>query len=120
MCSRRNGPVLRLASIRRARTLQPQRVPIATPNMLTDTVGWMAALLLLATMARQVWTQWTSGAVGGVSSWLFIGQIAASLAFTLYSALVGNAVFVATNLLMTVNGIAGLCIDRRNRRRQNP
>jgi MtN3 and saliva related transmembrane protein len=85
--------------------------------MLTQIVGWTAALLLLVTMVRQVWSQWSSGAVGGVSRWLFVGQCAASAAFTWYSVLVDNLVFVVTNALMLVNAITGLCIDRRNRRR---
>lgn len=85
--------------------------------MLTEAVGWAAALLLLVTMVRQVWSQWSSGAVGGVSSWLFIGQCAASTAFTAYSVLVDNAVFVVTNGLMLLNALVGLAIDRRNRRR---
>lgn len=86
--------------------------------MLTQAVGWIAALLLLLTMMRQVWSQWTSGAVGGVSRWLFVGQCAASAAFTWYSVLVDNAVFVATNAMMLVNALVGLLIDRRNRHRQ--
>jgi hypothetical protein len=87
--------------------------------VLTQAVGWAAAAVLLVTMARQVWSQWQSGAVGGVSRWLFVGQVLASLGFTAYSALVGDAVFVFTNSLLTINAIAGLCIDRRNRRLQD-
>lgn len=84
--------------------------------MLTDAVGWTAALLLLVTMVRQVWSQWSSGAVGGISRWLFVGQVAASVGFTVYSLMLGNAVFAITNGLLTINAVAGLCIDRRNRR----
>jgi len=86
--------------------------------MLTEAIGWTAALLLLVTMIRQVWSQWISGAVGGVSRWLFIGQVAASVGFTTYSVLLGNVVFALTNGLLTINAIAGLLIDRRNRRHQ--
>jgi MtN3 and saliva related transmembrane protein len=86
--------------------------------MLTQAVGWLAAAVLLFTMVRQVWSQWQSGAVGGVSRWLFVGQVIASVGFTAYSVLVGDAVFVFTNTLLTINAIAGLCIDRRNRRLQ--
>lgn len=86
--------------------------------MLTQAVGWAAAVVLLITMARQVWSQWQSGAVGGVSRWLFVGQVVASIGFTAYSVLVGDSVFVFTNALLTINAIAGLCIDRRNRRLQ--
>lgn len=82
-----------------------------------DAVGWTAAIVLLLTMSRQVWSQWRSGAVGGVSHWLFIGQVAASVLFTWYSLLLDNLVFTLTNGLMLVNALAGFCIDRRNRRR---
>ncbi|MGQ0699851.1 MAG: hypothetical protein ACT4PZ_16610 [Panacagrimonas sp.] len=84
--------------------------------MLTEAVGWTAALILLATMARQVWSLWTSGAVGGVSRWLFVGQVVASAGFTLYSAMIGSTVFVFTNGLMLLNALLGLWIDRRNRK----
>lgn len=87
---------------------------------MTEAVGWAAALILLITMVRQVWTQWSSGAVGGVSRWLFIGQVAASLGFTAYSLLLGNLVFAFTNALLAINAIAGLLIDRRNRKRKAP
>lgn len=87
--------------------------------MLTEIVGWSAALILLATMVRQVWSQWSSGSVAGIARWLFVGQITASAAFTLYSALVGSTVFIVTNALMLLNALAGLWIDRRNRRRKS-
>lgn len=87
-------------------------------RVMTEIVGWAAASVLLVTMIRQVWSQWTSGAVGGVSRWLFVGQIAASVGFTAYSLLLDNLVFALTNGLLTINAITGLLIDRRNRRRQ--
>lgn len=85
--------------------------------MLTEAVGWFAAVILLLTMVRQVWSQWHSGGVAGVSHWLFIGQVTASAGFTLYSLLLGNMVFVVTNALLLLNALTGLWIDRRNRRR---
>lgn len=86
--------------------------------MLTEAVGWTAAVVLLVTMVRQVWSQWITGAVGGVSHWLFVGQVVASAGFTAYSLLLANLVFAITNGLLMINAIAGLLIDRRNRRRQ--
>lgn len=87
--------------------------------MVTELVGWSAAGLLLLTMVRQVWSQWQSGAVGGVSHWLFVGQLGASSLFTLYSLLLGSLVFTVTNVLMMLNALVGLCIDRRNRARRS-
>ena len=86
--------------------------------MMTEAVGWFAATILLITMGRQVWSQWNSGSTAGVSHWLFIGQVVASAAFTVYSILLGSAVFIFTNALMLVNALLGLWIDRRNRRRK--
>jgi hypothetical protein len=84
----------------------------------TELIGWSAAAVLLATLARQVYAQWKSGAVQGVSRWLFIGQLAASTGFIVYSALLGNWVFVVTNTLILVTALAGEWVYLRNRRRK--
>ncbi|MGI8848980.1 MAG: hypothetical protein ACR2HT_02295, partial [Pyrinomonadaceae bacterium] len=47
----------------------------------------------------------------GVSKWLFVGQIAASIGFAVYSFLVWNPVFIFTNSLLVFNGIVGLIIN---------
>jgi uncharacterized protein with PQ loop repeat len=85
-------------------------------ELLTESLGWAAAVILLATISRQVYAQWRSRSVAGVSRWLFVGQVAASTAFLLYSLLLDNWVFVFTNAMMLVAALAGLAIDRRNRR----
>src|SRR6185369_7092305 len=86
--------------------------------MLTELIGWISAALLLATIGRQVYSQWRSGQVQGVSHWLFIGQLAASTGFTIYSWLLQNWVFVATNAAMLVTALLGQWIYVTNRRRQ--
>ena len=55
--------------------------------MLTELIGWAAATVLLATICRQVYTQWRERSTGGVSKWLFVGQLVASTLFVIYSAL---------------------------------
>jgi uncharacterized protein with PQ loop repeat len=89
-------------------------------ELLTELLGWTAAVILLATISRQVYAQWRSRSVAGVSRWLFVGQVAASIAFLLYSLLLANWVFVFTNTMMLVAALAGLLIDRRNRRLAAP
>ncbi len=84
--------------------------------MLTEAVGWLSAGILLATIGRQVYAQWRTRSARGVSRWLFLGQCAASLGFIVYSWLVSNWVFVATNLLMLGTALLGQWIDLRNRR----
>lgn len=83
----------------------------------TDIVGWSAAAVLLATIGWQVYVQWRSGAVAGVSPWLFTGQLIASAGFLVYSVLLQNWVFVATNGMIAVAALFGKCVDSLNRRR---
>ncbi|MGH8628089.1 MAG: hypothetical protein ACREV0_00190 [Burkholderiales bacterium] len=51
----------------------------------------------------------------GVSKWLFVGQVTASLGFSIYSLLLKNWVFLATNLLILLSAIAGEVIYLRNK-----
>jgi uncharacterized protein with PQ loop repeat len=84
----------------------------------TEAIGWISSFILVLTIAKQVYKQWHEGTSEGVSLWLFIGQMAASTGFTVYSWLVHNWVFVVTNALMLLNGLAGLLIVLRHRRRE--
>jgi MtN3 and saliva related transmembrane protein len=84
----------------------------------SEAIGWASSTILLVTLFTQVRKQWKSGESEGISTWLFIGQMAASLGFAVYSWMVGNTVFVFTNSLMVFNGLAGYVILRRNRNRQ--
>ena len=83
-----------------------------------EAVGWVSSLILVLTIAKQVYKQWQEGSSEGVSKWLFVGQMAASLGFTVYSWLVSNWVFVVTNAVMLVNGLLGLLIVLHHRRRE--
>ena len=83
-----------------------------------EAVGWVSSGILVLTIAKQVYKQWQEGSSEGVSKWLFVGQIAASLGFTVYSWLVSNWVFVVTNALMLCNGLLGLLIVLHHRRRE--
>lgn len=84
---------------------------------MTEVVGWASSFILVLTIAKQVYKQWQEGSSEGVSKWLFVGQMAASLGFTVYSWLVSNWVFVVTNAVMLVNGLLGLLIVIHHRRR---
>jgi uncharacterized protein with PQ loop repeat len=84
---------------------------------MTDAIGWASSVILVLTIAKQVHKQWNAGTSEGVSLWLFVGQIAASVGFTIYSVLVHNPVFVVTNALMVVNGVVGLWLTQRQKKR---
>ena len=72
-----------------------------------DLIGWVASAILIATLARQTWTQWRADNPSGVSHWLFAGQIAASVGFVAYSWLLHNWVFIVTNTLILLTAIVG-------------
>jgi uncharacterized protein with PQ loop repeat len=84
--------------------------------MMTDVLGWACSFLLVLTISKQVHTQWKSRSTKGVSKWLFIGQVVASAGFTLYSVLVHSWVFVVTNGMMCILGVAGLSLLLHHRR----
>ena len=84
--------------------------------MLTEVIGWTSALILLATISRQIYKQWEEKASEGISKWLFIGQVAASAGFAVYSWLLENWVFVVTNIVMLASALVGYGILMHNRR----
>lgn len=85
-------------------------------RIMTEAVGWISSMILLLTISKQIYKQWQQGSSEGVSKWLFVGQMAASAGFTIYSWLVSNWVFVVTNLLMLLNGLIGFGIVLRHQR----
>ncbi len=85
---------------------------------MTEVIGWVSSLILVFTIGKQVYKQWSEGKSEGVSKWLFVGQIAASVGFAVDSFLVWNPVFIFTNSLMVLNGIAGLAINLYLKRRE--
>jgi len=82
-----------------------------------EVIGWAASAVLLATLVRQILTQLRDGSAQGVSRWLFVGQITASLGFVTYSALVGDWVFIVTNACILVTAIVGQVLTARRRRK---
>lgn len=85
-------------------------------DILQQIIGWTASAVLLITLIAQVRTQYRSGATSGVSRRLFVGQIASSVGFLLYSVLVGDRVFVFTNACILTTAIVGELVYLRNRR----
>jgi uncharacterized protein with PQ loop repeat len=86
-------------------------------HSLPELIGWGSSLVLLVTLTRQVYTQWRSGATSGLSRWLFAGQLVASIGFAVYSWMLGNWVFLVTNLAILATALVGETIYLRNRRR---
>ena len=91
------------------------RQPVA---FMVEALGWVSSLILVLTIAKQVYKQWRSGTSEGVSKWLFIGQITASVGFVTYSLLVKNWVFVVTNGLLLVQALFGGYLLFKYRRRE--
>ena len=85
---------------------------------MTEIIGWVSSAILLLTVSRQIYKQWQEGTSEGVSVWLFLGQIAASTGFVIYSWLVWNRVFIFTNVLMVLIGIVGFIINLYLKKRE--
>ncbi len=85
---------------------------------MTEALGWVSSFILVLTIGKQVYKQWKEGSSENVSRWLFVGQMAASLGFLVYSVLQKNTVFIVTNAVMLVNALLGLLIVLHHRRRE--
>jgi uncharacterized protein with PQ loop repeat len=85
--------------------------------MSSQIIGYVSSIILLFTIGSQIYKQWQSGTSKGVSLWLFIGQLLASAGFTIYSSLVGNPIFIATNAAMGGAATLGLGIVLYHRRK---
>ena len=85
---------------------------------MTDLVGWISTGILVLTVGRQAWSQWKQGSTAGLSRWLFVGQLAASTGFVIYSWLLGNVVFVVSNVFLLAIAAVGQGRYLRNRRRE--
>lgn len=88
-----------------------------------ELLGWCSSLVLLTTIVSQIVKQWREGSGNGVSRWLFVGQTAASLGFTIYSVLLHNWIFTFTNGALLVSAIVGLWVTlyfKRHPRTKNP
>jgi MtN3 and saliva related transmembrane protein len=83
--------------------------------LIMEYVGWVSSVILLCTLVKQVYKQWKEGTKEGVSKWLFTGQLAASIGFTIYSVLTGNVVFIVTNSLLVLNSIIGIMLYYSNK-----
>lgn len=81
-----------------------------------DAIGWAASAILLTTIGRQVFTQWKTGTSAGVSKWLFLGQVTASVGFSVYSYLLGNWVFLCSNVALLGTAVLGQWLYWRNER----
>lgn len=80
-----------------------------------EIIGWASSLLLLTTIVVQVRKQWLTMSNEGVSKWLFIGQLGASLGFLVYSILSGSIVFAVTNAMLSIGNLLGIFIYFKNR-----
>ena len=72
-----------------------------------DLIGWAAVLCLFFTMAGQAWKEWRDRVKHGISKLFFVGQVASSILFLVYSAMVGDRVFVVGNALVLTAAVAG-------------
>ncbi|HVF46706.1 MAG TPA: PQ-loop repeat-containing protein [Pyrinomonadaceae bacterium] len=73
-----------------------------------EIIGWVSSIILLMTLVKQVYKQWKEGSSEGISKWLFVGQLGASIGFTIYSIQTGSVIFAVTNSMLTINNLVGI------------
>jgi len=84
--------------------------------MSAELIGWASSLILLLTLGAQTRKLYRTRSNQGVSRWLYVGELAAAVGFTTYSALLHNAVYITTNALGVLTSLFGLGFYLRNRR----
>jgi MtN3 and saliva related transmembrane protein len=85
--------------------------------VMINLLGWGSSVILLATLVRQVYVQWQTRASAGLSKWLFVGQLAASTGYVVYSVLLHNWVFLTSNIAILMTAVVGEFLYLHNRRR---
>ena len=85
---------------------------------MVDVIGWLSTGILILTVGRQAFKQWKERSTAGVSHWLFIGQMSASVGFVIYSAMLGNVIFVVSNAFLLLIAVIGQIMYMRNRHRE--
>lgn len=83
-----------------------------------EAIGWSSSIILLITLIMQIRKQIDAGSNKGVSKWLFLGQLAASIGFLTYSVLTGDTVFIFTNSALTLTAVIGIYLYFHNRNRK--
>jgi MtN3 and saliva related transmembrane protein len=81
-----------------------------------ELIGWTSSAVLLATISRQVYAKWKSKSTAGVSRWLFIGQVTTPMGFTIYSFLLHNWIYLASNIALLITAVVGQVIYKCNER----
>ena len=84
----------------------------------SEWIGWAAVAVLFTTMAGQAWKEWRDRVKHGISRWFFVGQVTTSVLFVVYSAMVGNRIFIVGNALVLLAALAGGAILAYNRARR--
>lgn len=94
---------------------------------MTHIFGYVASAVLFATLVTQIHKQWQRGTTKGVSRWLFIGQLVASIGFTIESAVIGSTLFVGVNSVLALSAVVGMSLwfyqrrrERNDREEENP
>jgi len=77
---------------------------------MNEIISWASSGILLITLITQIHKQWKLNTHKGVSKWLFVGQLAASLGFVIYSIGTGNLVFIITNSFLALSAVIGIYI----------
>lgn len=83
-------------------------------------VGWSASVVVVVTTIGQIYKQWQAHSSKGVSPFLFVGNVLASLLFLNYAIMIKNVVYEVTNSVMVLASVCGLALLIHQRRLDKP
>jgi MtN3 and saliva related transmembrane protein len=78
----------------------------------------VSSVILLATLIRRVCPQCKNHSLAGVARWLFVGQVSASVGFTICSLLASNRVYGTCTFAILIGVIAGEAVYDVTRERR--
>lgn len=83
-------------------------------------IGWISSILLIFTIGVQLKKQYVEKTSTGVSNFLFIGQVLAEVGFIIYSVLIENWIFAATNAVLLIENFVGLYLTLKFKKKEEP
>lgn len=73
-----------------------------------EVIGWVSSFILILTLSVQIKKQYREKTSQGVSRYLFLGQVCSEVGFVIYSLMIENWIFMATNIILLIENFIGL------------
>lgn len=86
---------------------------------MAEIIGWASSAILCATLLTQIYKQWKEKTSHGISKYLFFGQVTAQIGFIVYSWILNNWIFLATNSALLLVSFLGLWVTLKFKKKES-